>query len=319
VNDPEADATWIPPGGSTPLQMTAGAADVTFKQRDFLPSIGFQFKPIKQVTMRGSYSETVARQTFKELSPIQQAEYLGGPVFIGNPDLKMSALKNYDLRLDYTPYDGGLVSVSYFYKDVRLPIEYVQRIAQFAFTTPINYPEGTLSGWEFEVRQRMGSFWDKLEGLSLGANATIIQSEVTLPPDEAAIFSAPNIQAPMTTRDMTGAPEFLYNLFMTYDLAATGTQVAVFYTVRGDTLVAGAGQSQGNFVPSVYETEYGTLNLTVTQKLGKYLKLRFQAKNLTNPKITEVYRSRYIGDDVLKTAYRKGIDYSVGLYGEITF
>ena len=66
----------------------------------------------------------------------------------------------------------------------------------------------------------------------------------------------------MTTRDMTNAPEHLYNLYLTYDIAAAGTQFALFYTVQGDTLVAGAGQSHGNFVPSVYAKEYDTLNLT---------------------------------------------------------
>ena len=47
-----------------------------------------------------AYSETVARQTFKELTPILQSDYVGGPVFTGNPSLQMSNLKNYDLRVD---------------------------------------------------------------------------------------------------------------------------------------------------------------------------------------------------------------------------
>jgi len=46
------------------------------------------------------------RQTFKELSPIQQQDFLGGDVFIGNSCFEMSALENYDLRTDYTPYEG---------------------------------------------------------------------------------------------------------------------------------------------------------------------------------------------------------------------
>jgi hypothetical protein len=40
---------------------------------------------------------------------------------------------------------------------------------------------------------------------------------------------------------MTNAPEHLYNVFLTYDVRATGTQLGLFYTVQGDTLVAGAG------------------------------------------------------------------------------
>ncbi|MCI0675142.1 MAG: TonB-dependent receptor [Phycisphaerales bacterium] len=317
VNFPEEDALWFPEGASAGIALEPGAADVHFEQDDQLPSIGFEFKPIKAVTLRGSYSETVARQTFKELTPILQQEFLGGDVFIGNPELRMSAVKNYDLRVDYTPYEGGLISASYFKKDITDPIEYVQRPENFTFTTPVNYPVGELSGFEFEVRQQLGNFWDKLEGLAVGGNATFIDAEVFLPDDEIAAFEASNF--PMTSRDMTNAPEYLYNLYLTYE-APTGTQLALFYTVRGDTLVAGAGQSiKGNFVPDVYEKEFGTLNFTLTQKLGKYLKLQFQAKNLTNPSIEEVYRSEFIGDDVTKTSFKKGIDYSIGLSAEFTF
>jgi hypothetical protein len=141
----------------------------------------------------------------------------------------------------------------------------------------------------------------------------LIDSEVTLPADEAAGFSLPGIQAPMSSRDMTNAPDHLYNFYLTYDVPRSGTQIGIFYTMQGDTLVAGAGQSLGNFVPNVYALGYDTLNVSIGQKIGKYFKLQFQAENLTDPQIQEVYRSKYIGDDVTKTSYTKGIDYSISL------
>lgn len=316
INDAEKDVTWIPPGASGQVKLNSGDADVSFKQKDILPSLGFVFKPFEKITLRGSYSQTIARQTFKELTPIQQQEFLGGDVFIGNPELKMSALKNYDLRLDYIPYDGGLVSFSYFHKDIEDPIEYVQRNAGFTYTMPMNYPKGELSGFEIETRQKIGHFWKGLEGLTLGANATFIDSEVTLPAEEATGFDLPNIMAPMSKRHMTNAPEHLYNIFLNYKMDKLGlpdTQLSLFYTVRGDTLVAGAGQSNSKFVPDVYETEYGTLNLGLSHKIGDIWKLKFQAKNLLNPKIESVYRSDYIGGDITKSSYRKGMEFSISL------
>jgi TonB-dependent receptor len=313
VNMPEADATWFPPGSDAPVHLNPGDADVTFSQDDVLPSLGLSFTPAKELTLRAAFSQTVAHQTFKELTPIMQQEFLGGPVFIGNPELAMSALKNYDLRLDYVPHEGGLWSVSWFQKDITDPIEYVQRLAGFTYTTPINYPKGSLSGFEFEVREGLEHLSNALSGLSAGANATFIHSEVTLPASDAAAFSDPGIQAPMNTRDMTNAPDHLYNFFLTYDFPDAGTQVSLFYTVQGDTLVAGAGESLGNFIPSLYAKEYDTLNLSLTHNFGKRLKLGLQAKNLTNPSIEEVYRSDYIGADVTKTSYTKGIEFSLGL------
>lgn len=314
VNKPESLATWFPPGSNTPVALNPGDADVSFHQDDLLPSIGLDYRPIDKLTLRGAYSETIARQTFKELTPIIQQEFLGGPVFIGNPDLQMSALRNYDLRADYALYTGGLLSVSYFEKYIKGPIEYVQQLADgFGYTTPENYPHGTLSGYEIEARQDLGHFVDRLAGLSLGANGTFIDSNVRLPDNEIAAFSAPGIKAPMTSRDMTNAPAHLYNLYMTYDVPHTGTQLAIFYTVQGDTLVAGAGQSSGFFVPSVYAKEFDSLNFSLSQQFGKNFKLQLQAKNLTNPRIEEVYRSPYIGGDVTKTSYTRGVEFSLSL------
>jgi hypothetical protein len=319
VNSPEKEVTWIPPGAPGSITLNPGDADVSYSQRDALPSIGAEFVPWKQMTLRATFSQTIARQTFKELTPIQQQEFLGGDVFIGNPFLQMSALNNYDFRFDYAPYDGALVSLSYFYKDITDPIEYVQRIADFPYTTPVNYPEGELSGYEFEIRQQIGQFWNPLEGLSLGANATFIDSQVKLPVEEALQFDQPNIMAPMRTRDMTNAPDHLYNFFLTYDLDNLGladTQFALFYTVRGDTLIAGAGQSKGKYVPNVYETEYGALNLSISQKFGDHWSMKFQAKNLTDPKIKTVYRSAYFDGNVTKTSYRKGMEFSISISAE---
>jgi outer membrane receptor protein involved in Fe transport len=253
----------------------------------------------------------VARQTFKELTPIIQQEFLGGPIFIGNPDLQMSSIDNYDLRADYTPYAGGLLSASWFKKDIDNPIEYVQKLSSFTYTTPVNYPEGELNGWEFEARQDIGYFWESWEGLSVGANATFIHSEVTLPDDEKEAFAEPNIDQNISTRDATGAPDYLYNLYLTYDWLDR-TQISLFYTVTGDTLVAGAGESNGNFIPNVYSKEYGTLNLTLSHKLTESSKLQFQAKNLTNPDIETYYSGDGIeGGDKTKTSYSRGREFSL--------
>jgi len=312
VNSPEPDAQWIKPGNTAPVDMNPGDGDVSFSQDDVLPMLGLSYVPTSEVTVRASYSQTVARQTFKELSPILQQEYLGGPIFIGNPDLAMSALKNYDLRLDYTPAQGSLVSVSWFHKTVDGPIEYVQELADFAtFTTPRNYPHGELGGYEAETRQDLGRFTDDLRGFSLGANATFIDSEVELPADEAASLAATG--APITSRDMTGAPAYLYNLYLTYDMEQADAQAAVFWTVEGDTLVAGAGEARNRFVPSVYSKEFGTLNVSYSRRIGKNFRLQLQAKNLTNPEIETVYRSEFTGGDTSRSTYTRGREFSLGL------
>jgi len=307
TNHPESDnAQYLPPSG-TGWTRFGPEADVSYSQDDVLPAIGIEVKPLDKVKVRASYSETVARQTFKELSPVMQMEYLGADIFVGNSELAMSALENYDLRIDYEPYAGGLISASWFHKDIADPIEYVQRFqASLFYTTAVNYPEGWLEGYEIEIRQELDRLWEPLEGFSFGANATFIDSEVTLPDGEAAAFA--DVGVPITSRDMMNAPEYLYNLNLTYEHQEYGTRVGLFYTVRGDTLAEGGVALGRSYVPDVYENEYGTLNLGIMQPIGERTRVSFQAKNLTTPTIERVYRSKYVDGEETKTSYKKGID-----------
>ncbi len=283
---------------------------------DVLPSLGFELKASDTITFRGNYSETIARPTFKEFSPIAQFEYVGGDVFIGNSTLTMSSLKNYDLRADWSPYPGGLVSLSWFKKNIKDPIEYTQKSADNVgiYTSSVNYPEGRLDGYEFEVRQHLGQFFNPFDGLSVGGNLTLISSEVTMPEDEVDRYYQNNYGFVETSRDMLNAPEYLYNLYTTYDIDKTGTKLGLFYTVKGDTLVAGPS-TYGEYIPSVYAKEYGSLNFTASQQFGDRWNLAFKVKNITDPRIEQVYRSDVLGEEVLKSSYTKGVEYSLGLSG----
>ncbi|WP_145194635.1 TonB-dependent receptor [Planctomycetes bacterium Poly30] len=317
--DPEAQATWFPQGQFNQSELQPGEGDVSISQSDTLPSIGLSTDLTDAIEMRLGFSKTLARQTFKELTPVLQQEFLGGPIFIGNPELELSNLDNYDLRFDYRPDDGTLLSASYFYKDIDGPIEYIQREIDFNFTFPINYPKGKLSGFEFEARQSLERYWEALEGLSFGANATFIQSEVSLPDSEAADFASYGYD--LTKRDATNAPEHLFNVYLTYDVPYTGTLLGLFYTVRGDTLVTGDSLADNGtkYIPAVYQEQFDTLNFSVAQQLSKHFRLQFRAKNLTNPSINEIYRSDFVEGETLNTTFTRGIEYSVSISANFQF
>jgi len=140
---------------------------------------------------------------------------------------------------------------------------------------------------------------------------------VTIPDNEQALFQT--IGFPLSTRDMTGAPAYLANINVTYDYEETGTQAGLFYTLTGETLETGAGIDTNNFVPSLYSLAYGTLNLTVQQRIGEYLRLTFQAKNLLNPEIQTAYEGAYVNGSILSTSFTAGIDFSIGLSFQMDF
>ncbi len=318
----EEDAVWFPPGALVPVDFAGNpdAANVDFNEERALPSLSTQWQMTEEIVLRTAVAQTVARQTFRELTPVLQQEYLGGPIFIGNPELRMAELDNFDVRLDYTPHPGWLVSGSLFYKSVVDTIEYAQFEAPqgFVYTSAINYPRGELLGFEFEVRVQGRELHEDLAGLSAGFNATSIASEVTLPESEQAVFEQAGFE--VTTRDMTGAPQYLLNANISYEWEPLGTQASIFYTVVGDTLQTGAGMDTGNFVPSIYALPFGTLNFTLQQKIGEQFSVFFQAKNLLNPEIQTVYRSDYLPNgDIVNTSYTAGVDYAVGLRWQVNF
>jgi len=314
---PEAGARWLPEGEAQEVPLNPGDGDVDFTSYDVLPSAGLVYRPFGFATVRTSYNETLARQTFKELTPILNQEYLGGPIFVGNPDLELSHIRNYDVRLDLEPMEGTFLSASWFKKDIEDPIEYVSRSVTFSFTTPVNYPRGEITGWELEARQELGALVDDLDGLSLGGNITWMDGTVRLPESEISRFVQVYNELPRLERDLVGAPDWIYNLYTTYSVPVTGTQLGLFYTRQGETLII--GEAVIPFIPATYRTEFDTLNFSLAQPLGENISLTFAAKNLTDAETRDVYRSNYVSGDVTRRLSTDGIEYSLALSGVVRF
>ncbi|WP_236254586.1 TonB-dependent receptor [Mucisphaera calidilacus] len=314
----------------TPVSVSSlppGTLDADLSQDDILPSISMVLEPAEGLMVRAGYAHTIARPTFRELTPVSQSLYFGQTPFVGNPFLNMSEVKNYDLRVDYRPYRDTLFSVSYFYKDIKDHIQVVRQAqGSNSIVIPVNFPDGEINGWEFEVRQAMGRLYEPLQGLTIGGNATLLDTEVTLRDYEQDQLGRAGF--PTETVRMTDAPEYLYNLYFTYNREELGTSFSLFYTVRGNTLVTtpgvrgdvnGAGGSPNFYIPAVYEEEYGTLNFTIAQRLGEYFQVKFAAKNLLDPDITTYYDNELNGGKTVKTSYKKGVDLSLGVSLDFEF
>ena len=150
-------------------------ADTDIDQTDILPAVGIIIEPFANTTnpfakvkLRANWSQTIARPTFKEISPVAQQDHLNGQRFAGNPNLQISQLDNYDLRLEWIPgIHGMLYSVSAFYKDIDDPIDNAQRPAGGSqpFVIPFNFESGEVKGLEFEIRQDLDPIADWLEDL----------------------------------------------------------------------------------------------------------------------------------------------------------
>ncbi len=316
---PDVNALWINTETQA-LQNFQGPNvwDADFKENRILPMIGWSWNIQEDLILRTAFAQTLARPNFYELVPVLQYDYIGGPIFIGNPELGMSALNNFDARLDWMPHENWLISGSVFYKQIKDPIQYVNRFTEgFAYTSALNFPEGKLLGLELESRVTLDPiFGEDLKGFGLGANFTWMSSEVTL--DQTDIDALAIYGVHETTQQMTATPEFLLNLNATYEFAPFGTQLGLFYNFKGDSLVSGANPHTTLLTPSIYQVGYGTLNFTCSQQIIGGLKFSAAAKNLTNPTIQTEYRTSE-GISGLNSRYTAGISFSFALTYQVSF
>ena len=75
--------------------------------------------------LRLSATQTLSRPEYREMAPIAYFEQVGLATTIGNPDLQRALIQNYDLRWEWFPRAGEVLSFGVFAKTFTDPIEKV--------------------------------------------------------------------------------------------------------------------------------------------------------------------------------------------------
>jgi TonB-dependent receptor len=299
------------PGNFAIEEVPAEEAAADIDEGDLLPSAGIAWELQPAMNLRGSWSQTIARPTFRELAPVATQEFLLGESFTGNPDLQLSHVTNYDLRWEWFYQPGEVLAASVFYKDIEDPIEFVSftTSGERVFVQPVNFETGSIQGFEVEARASFGQFADSLEGLGAGFNYTYLDSEVDVP--EA--FQDPlGLGVEETSRSLQGQPEYIFNFNVTYDNARSGTKLGLFYNLTGETLLTGQAKGE-DAVPNVFQEPLGLLNFTFSQRLGRERdwSVTFKAKNILQEDRRSVYRLPD-GTEITKTERETPLRLSLG-------
>jgi outer membrane receptor protein involved in Fe transport len=309
-------------------------ANADIDQTDILPSFGLIVEPWKNVKIRGVWSKTIARPTFKEITPVAQQDYVGGSQFAGNPDLNISEIENYDLRVEWIPGEGRGYSISGFYKDITDPIDYSMRPAagSMPFIIPFNYENGKVLGVELEIRENLSivSGWlenlgvsKKVRGLrhfSIGSNFTYLDATVQIPDRDVEKIAEwirfagkdPD-HYDIDERKMKNQPEYIANVYVMYDNEDSGTSVGLFWNRKGETLVAGEDGNGSHYIANMVEKSYDSLNFSFSQRLWGNWNFSLKVENILNDKRERVWQSDYISGEETATSYREGVTFSFGL------
>jgi len=236
-----------------------------------LPFINVGYNLTEKSQLRFGYGRTINRPEFRELAPFLFYDYNLEAGRVGNPNLKNALIDNLDLRYEYYPRNGEVISIAAFYKYFNDPIENKTIITteqpQFTF---INANFARNFGTELEFRKSLKGVTSSkiIDDFSFNINASLIFSEVDL-------GDIPLAQA--RTRALQGQSPYILNAAIYY-ATANKTNINVIYNVFGSRIF-----SVGDVLfPTIYERPRNSLDLNFSKTFGDKITYKLGVTDLLN-------------------------------------
>lgn len=281
---------------------TGNTATTIKNDLDPLPALNLIYNPRSDTNLRFSFSQTVTRPDFRELSPVQYPAPGALRTKAGNPDLVEVKIDSFDLRWEWfvTPA-GELISLSAFFKQLDQPIEQiVSTEGSNAIDTFVNADKAEVLGIELETRANLGRLHDRLRPFNFLTNVTWADSEVTVPQ------AGPDAVTTNSNRQLQGQAPFVVNAALDFEPSDDRT-VRLSYNTVGRRI-----ESAGAFgLPDNFEERRDQLDFVLLAKINP-----FETPNPLTAKIgfENLLNDNYVftqGDDLQKR-YRTGVKFSVG-------
>lgn len=242
---------------------------------------------------RLAYSETLSRPDFRELSPAAFTNPITGREIVGNPNLKIASITNYDFRWEWYFGYSDYMSVGLFYKEFENPIESIIQAGAEGRQTFTNAELGENRGVEWEVYKELGFLGDIGENFYLQANVSFIDSSVAISEENAGIVT--NLSRPLQ-----GQSDWLFNFQAGYE-PFTGTTATLLYHYYGERITEVGIEG----APDLYEQPFGELNFNFIQELSENWKIQFKGRNLLDERFTVTQGG------LISTAYDIGRQFSL--------
>ena len=276
----------------------AAPATAKLDNTDPTPGVNVIYQLTTRQNLRVSYSRTVSRPDFRELSPFDFNNVLGGFVVQGNPNLKRAIINNYDARWESFLGGSQIIAVSFFVKKFTNPIEQTILPSNDLRQTFVNAAGAKNFGLEFEFRKSLGSINKRLKDFSFTSNFTFVDSNIEIKPENAGVVTS-------SSRPLLGQSRYIYNAIGEWKRPALHSQ-ARFYSNYVSRRISGVGtfglpdiyQEGNTFLDFVYQYSF--------KENGKWA-LRFDAENLADNKY------RWTQADLLQRQYQTGRTFQVGL------
>ncbi len=264
--------------------------DIVRDTTTFFPSVNLTYNITEKHVLRASYGQTVNRPEFREMSNFDYQDFDMFVLVHGNEDLRSAYIKNYDIRYEWYPNQGEIISVAGFYKDFTNPIEVFLIPAGTGYDyKPFNTENAYSMGVEVDIRKRLSEFGSSagffgfLKDITLIFNTSLIKSEI----DTELAFAREK------TRIMQGQSPYIINLGVNYAGENNGVVVNVSYNKIGKR-IAYVGTPVN---PHTWELPRNSLDLTVQKNIGDRFSVKAGVKDILND---PVRFAQYYGSDESK-------------------
>lgn len=263
---------------------------------DVLPSLALNYQLAEHQMIRLSASQTLSRPEYREIASVSSFEPIGGLITFGNPNLRRALIQNYDLRWEWYPRSGEVVSVALFAKRFKDPIERVLVNQTGALANSfVNAEKADNYGIELELRKSLDFITPALQPLAVFANTTFMRSRIT--PGNTAISSLTSVDRPMV-----GQAEYVVNGGLTY-AAPSGLSATALYNVVGPRIVEAGALP----FPDAYEQLRHMIDLSLQLPVFNGTALKLDAKNLLDSPY------RVVQGGITRLEYRAGRILSAGV------
>lgn len=270
------------------------------------PSLSFKYTPKRNLVFRGGFSQTIGIPDYGEMLPTftvpTTSVSTDGVITTPSSSLKPYSTNNYDLSADYYLKNSGVISVSFFHKDIKDYIisrsmtaaELAQTFADYGLN-PLDYgvtpgtikengSKSSIEGMEISYAQNLTFLPAPFNGLSLQANFTVLDVDTEdADPYRAldTLYSQLRAVSPKTANVILG---YRYR-----DFTTTITTNWVSESLYGGFVNTNYFVGTANIVTPANDTrltlnkdEKLTTDIKVEYSFSKHASVYFLVRNVTN-------------------------------------
>jgi len=281
------------------------------------PALNVRYAASEKTNLRFSFSKTLTLPEFKEIAPFEYNDPTGR-VTSGNIDLIASTNYNVDVKYEYFPSNGQVVSLGLFYKNIKDPINVaITRGSSGNFSYFNTGEQADVFGVEFESRLALINADENGEGaqLNLVFNAALMQHTQDL----LANFQYAN----KTESGLQGASDFITNSSLTYTNGKPNSFLASLSAAYASDKIYALGgpedfaNSATFYNDEIIEKGFVSLDLQLTKELNDHFMLKLTGRNLLNPEIKQTQKVRNFNTAIETTEnvllYTKGMTLNLGI------